>query len=126
GWNTRAICFFRSRAAVFPVIAAKLFPCGGKAVPVGFVFLKDEPFEPLGIPTDDAESDWTAVVLNVQSEAGKADFSEKRLDDLGCLVKGVGELCPVGHVGVAESRIVRRHDMKSVGERRYQIAILVC
>src|SRR5262249_29255538 len=117
--------FFLLRAAGFPVFAAKLVPCRRKPDLVGMGFLNDEPSEPLGMPTDDAESDRTAVVLNVQSEAGKADFAEKRLDDLGCLVKGVGELRRIGHVGVAKSRIVRGDDMKPVGERRYQIAILV-
>src|SRR5262249_60679247 len=66
-----------------------------------------------------------AVVLNVQSEARKPDFSQKRFDDLGCLVEGVAECRRIRHVGVAKSRIVRGDDMKPVGERRYQIAILV-
>src|SRR5262249_59267602 len=59
---------------VFRVFVGKLVPCGGKADLVGFGVLNDEPLEPLGMPTDDAESDRTAVVLNVQSEARKPDF----------------------------------------------------
>src|SRR5262249_22160340 len=79
GLEKRANCLSRPRAAVFQVFAAKLAPCGRKPDLIGFGVLNDEPFEPLGMPTDDAESDRTAVVLNVQSEAGKADLSEKRL-----------------------------------------------
>src|SRR5262249_57319311 len=56
------------------VFAARLGRCGRKADLVGIGFRNDEPLEPLGMPTDDAESDRTAVVLNVQSEARKPDF----------------------------------------------------
>src|SRR6516165_9724092 len=82
GLEKRANCLFRFRAAGFPVIAAKLVPCRRKADLVGIGVLNDEPFEPLGMPTDDAESDWTAVVLNVQSEAGKANFAGSGMSEL--------------------------------------------
>src|SRR6516162_11683998 len=59
------------------------------------------------MPTDDAKSDRTAVVLSIEAEARKPDFSEKRFDDLGCLVEGVGECRRIRHVRVAESRIIR-------------------
>src|SRR5262245_40291776 len=108
-----------------PIGAAQTVPYGGKTDFVGVGVLNDQPFEPVRPPCDDAEAHRPSVVLNVESEAGKPGFPEKRFDDLGCPVKGVGELRRIGHVRVAESRIVRRDHMKPVGERRYQIAILV-
>src|SRR5262249_43963098 len=67
GLENRAICLFGLPAAGFPVIAAKLVPCRRKADLVGIGVLNEEPFEPLGMPTDDTESDRAAVVLNVQT-----------------------------------------------------------
>src|SRR5262249_31496920 len=87
GLEKRANCFFRLGVGVFTMVARRLAPGGGNAALVGFGFLNDDPLEPLGMPTGDAESDRTAVVLSIEAEARKPDFSEKRFDDLGCLVE---------------------------------------
>jgi hypothetical protein len=53
----------------------------------------------------------------------EARVLEQALDDLGQSVEGVLEV--LGHVGVAEARVVGREDVKPVGQGRDQVAELV-
>src|SRR6516225_9732001 len=81
----------------FPIGAARTVPRGGEAdlVRVGVLYISHSSQSGRLVTM---RTHRPSVVLSVQSEASKADFSEKRLDDLGCLVKGVGELHRIGHV----------------------------
>ena len=104
-------------AAALPVRAAQAFPCGGEADLESIGVLDDQPFQPIGMLVEDAEADGPTVVLDIHAELREADLLQEFLDDLGRLVEGVGELLGVRNVGIAETRIVRRHDVKFVGQR---------
>ena len=73
--------------------------------------------------TDDAIADRPAVVLHVEPEGAEVRLLEHALDDLREPVEGV--LVVVGHVGVAEARIVGREDVEAVGENRDQVTELM-
>ena len=113
----------RLGAAVDPERVADAVPGGGEALLVGVRVLDHLPLEPVRVTADDAVADRAAVVLVVEPERVEARLDEQALDDLGEPVERVLEV--VGHVGVAEARVVGREHVEAVGERRDQVAELV-
>ena len=113
----------RLRAAVDPEGVADAVPGRGEALLVGVRVLDHLPLEPVRVTADDAVADRSAVVLQVEPERVKPVSLEQALDDLGEPVERVVEA--VGHVGVAEARVVGREDVEAVGERRDEVAELV-
>jgi hypothetical protein len=113
----------RLGAAIDPERVADPVPGGGEALLVGVRVLDHLPLEPVRVPTDDTVADRSAVVLHVEAERMEARVLEHALHDLGEAVEGVLEV--VGHVGVAETRVVGGEHVKPVGERRNQVAELM-
>ena len=113
----------RLGAAIDPERVADAVPGGGEALLVGVRVLDHLPLEPVRVAPDDAIADRAAVVLVVEPEGVEAGLLEQALDDLREPVEGVLEV--VGHLGVAEARIVGREDVEAVGERRDQVAELM-
>ena len=75
---------------------------------------------------DEAVPDRAAVVLHVDAHrAGEADLVQEPVDDLGEVVEGVVPRGRVGHLGVAEARVVRGQDVEPVGQGGDQVAELV-
>jgi hypothetical protein len=75
------------------------------------------------VTTDDAIADRPAVVVHVEPEGAEVRLLEQALDDLREPVERVLEV--VGHVAVAEARIVGRQDMEAVGDSGDQVAELM-
>ena len=113
-------------AAVDPECVADAVPGLGEAFLVGVGVLDDLPLQPVRVPGDEAVADRSAVVLHVDAHrAGEADLVQEPVDDLGEVVERVVPGRRVGHVGVAEARVVRRQDVEAVGQRRHEVAELV-
>ena len=75
---------------------------------------------------DDPVADRAAVVLHEDAHrTGEADRDEQALDDLREVVERVGPLQRVGHLGVAEARVIRADDVEAVGQGRDQVPELV-
>ena len=115
----------RLRAAVLPQGASESVPGAGEADLIGVRVLNDQPVERFRVAHHNPEADRAAVVLNEEPVVIEAPVLQERLDDFGEPVEGVGEGCRIGHVAVAESRIVGRNHVEASGQRRDQVAVLM-
>ena len=92
---------------------------------VSVAVLDGQPFQSVRVPRDHPEADRAAIVLNEQTVAIKTTTAEKGLRNLGEFVEGVSKACRIGHVAVSETRIIGRDHVKTSGQRRNQIPILM-
>ena len=95
-------------AAIDPQGVTDAVPGGGEALLVGVGVLDDLPLQPVWMGSDDAVSDRSAVILHVDAHRpGEPDLGEQAIHDRGEVVEGVVPRRRIGHVGVAEARVVR-------------------
>ena len=75
------------------------------------------------MPPQNAVADRPAIVVVIKPEWVEAGLLEQAFDDLREPVEGVLEA--LGHLGVAEARIVGGENVEPIRERRNQVAELV-
>src|ERR1700743_464843 len=105
--------FLSFRRATLPVVVPQPAPNLSKADLVGISVLDDEPFEPVRVLIKNAEAYRATVVLNVKAEPSEAGLLKELGDDRRSIVEGVCERLWIRHVGVTETRIIGRNDMKA-------------
>ena len=80
--------------------------------------LNDQRLNSLGMRQDHSKSDRHAVVLHVEVVLCDADGFDEVIHDFSDVVEGVREFLWIGPIAVAEARIVRRNEMKAIGQAR--------
>src|SRR5215470_16814238 len=83
---------------------------------IGIDILKDQPFQHIGIASNNSETDRSSIVLHKQSEAIKAFLFQELFRDFSEPIKRVGEVRRIRHVAIAETGIIRRNDMKAAAK----------
>jgi len=122
--QARDSCFV-FRGPVVPESVTQATPSLGKADLVSISVLDNQPLEHLWFARHNAKANRPSVVLRVKTEAVKALLLEEVLDDFGQLVEGIGELQRVGSITAAKARIVWGNDVKAIGKRWNEIAVLM-
>src|SRR5215469_17568739 len=119
----------QERAERFSVRGRRVLPIGPDRSPaitkpflVGVTVLRDYGSDPLGMAEGEAEACRRAVIKDIYRKPIESDDLGKTINHAGNVVEGVTEFFSRWHVGLTKSRKVRRHDMKSVGKQRDQIA----
>src|SRR5215470_18870586 len=111
--------------AVFPERVAQPRPCFGEAFLVRIGVLNDEPLQRIGIACKDSEAYRPSVILDEEAVTIESLLLQEFRRDFSEPVKRESKVLRIGHIAVAEPRIIRRDDMKAVGERRNQVPILM-
>src|SRR5215470_15043376 len=112
-------------SAVFPERVTQPAPRFRKAFLVRIGVLNDEPLQCIGIACNDSEAYRASVILDEEAVTIESLLLQEFRRDFSEPVKGVGKLQRIGHVAIAEARIIRGDEVKAVGERWYQVSILV-
>src|SRR5215469_10076741 len=112
-------------SAVFPECVAQPRPCFRKAFLVRIGVLNDEPLQRTRIACNDPEAYRSTVILDKKSVTIESFLLQEFRRDFSEPVKRVSKLRWIGNIAIAEPRIIRRDDMKAVGERWYQVPILM-
>src|SRR5262249_41588719 len=111
--------------AVFPERVAQPRPCFREALLVRIGVLNDEPLQRIGIACNDPEAYWSTVILDEKAVTIESPLLQEFRRDFSEPVKRVSKLPGIGNIAIAEPRIIRRDDMKAVGERWNQVPILM-
>src|SRR5215470_8041048 len=112
-------------SAVFPECVAQPRPCFGEAFLVRVSVLNDEPLQRIGIACNDPEAYRSTVILHEKAVTIESPLLQEFRRDFSELVKRVSKLRRIGNIAIAKPRIIRRDDMKAVGERWNQVPILM-
>src|SRR5262245_46750644 len=88
---------------------------------VGVAVLRNDGGNPLRMTDGEPEACWRTVVKDVHRKLIEAYDLGEAVDHAGNVVERVSEVFSRWHVGLTETRKVRRDHKKSVGEQRDQI-----
>src|SRR6202012_4143679 len=75
--------------AALPVVVPQLTPDIGEPDLVGVRILDNEPFQPLGMPIEDTETNRATIVLHVDTELPEIHVFQQSFDDIRGAVKWV-------------------------------------
>ena len=112
-------------SAVFPERVAQPRPCFREAFLVRIRVLNDEPLQRIGIACNDPKAYRPTVILDEKPVTIESPLLQEFRRDFSEPVKRVSKLRRIGNIAIAEPRIIRRDDMKAVGERWNQVPILM-
>src|SRR5215471_17477596 len=112
-------------SAFFPEYVAQPCPCFREADFVGVGVLNDEPLQHIRIACHDSEAYRASVILHEETITIESLLLQESRRDFSEPVERVGKIRRIRHVAVAESGIIWCDDVKAVGERWYQIPILM-
>src|SRR5262249_18948070 len=113
------------RSAVFPECVAQPRPGFREAFLVRIGVLNDEPLQRIGIACNDPEAHRSTVILDEKAVTIESPLLQECRCDFSEPVERVTKLRRIGHVAVAEPGVIRRDDVKAVGERRNQVSVLM-
>src|ERR1700748_3087798 len=87
----KEICnrFFRLGRATLPIVAAQLAPNTSKANLISISVLNNQPFEPVRMFLENAESNRATIILDVEPKLSKTNLLEKLSNDCGGIVESV-------------------------------------
>src|SRR5215471_3670202 len=112
-------------SAVFPECGAQPRPRFREAFHARIGVLNDEPLQRVGIVCNDSEAYRASVILNEEAVTIEPLLLQELRCDFSEPVKRVSKRRWIGHIAVAEPRIIRCDDVKAVGERWNQVSILM-
>ena len=110
---------------IFPECVAQPCPCLREAFLIRIGVLNDKPLQCIGIACNDSEAYWASVILGEEAVMIEFPLLQEFRGDFSEPFKGVGKLQRIGHVAIAEARIIRGDEVKAVGEHWYQVSILM-
>ena len=103
--------------AILPEFAPRL-PIRAQAFVMPSRVLNNECVDALRMRQRHSKTDRTAIIVHVKRVTRQPERFRKVIHDLGDVIEGVGILFRVGPVAVSKARVVRRDEMKAIGQPR--------